>query len=63
MKRSHCAALAFILATVLAGCDQREPDCTNPKTQDDKQQCAHKESTEGRIKPTEKPKNWLEVKP
>jgi|JI8StandDraft_2_1071088.scaffolds.fasta_scaffold722839_2 predicted small lipoprotein YifL len=66
MNRLHPAALALVFVALLAGCGQKEPqepDCKNPSTQEEKQKCAHKESTEPRIAPTEKPKNWLEVKP
>lgn len=60
MNHLHLAALAIVFASVLAGCGQREPDCKNPRNQEEKQQCAHKAATEPRISPTEKPKNWLE---
>ena len=68
MNRLHPAALAIVFVALLAGCGQKEPgqqepDCKHPSTQEEKQKCAHKESTEPRIAPTEKPKNWLEVKP
>lgn len=63
MNRLHPAAQAIVFAALLAGCGQREPDCKNPRNQEEEQQCARKESTEPRIAPTEKPKNWLEVKP
>jgi predicted small lipoprotein YifL len=65
MKRLHLATLAIVFASALAGCGQKEssqqePDCKSPSTQEEKQKCAHKEATEPRISPTEKPKNWLE---
>lgn len=60
MNRLHPAALAIVFVALLAGCGQQEPDCKNPRTQEDKQKCANKEATESRISPTEKPKNWLE---
>jgi predicted small lipoprotein YifL len=68
MNRLHPAALAIVFVAMLSGCGQKEPsqqepDCKSPGTQEEKQKCAHKESTEPRIAPTEKPKNWLDVKP
>jgi hypothetical protein len=60
MNRLHPAALAIVFVALLAGCGQQEPDCKNPRNKEEKQQCAHKEATEPRITPTEKPKNWLE---
>ncbi len=53
--------VAELLALMASGCGQRELDCKNPRNQEEKQQCAHKESTESRIAPTEKPKNWLDL--
>jgi hypothetical protein len=55
--------VASAFAALLVGCDHHELDCAKPRTHEEQQQCAHKESTEGRIAPTEKPKNWLEIKP
>ena len=55
-------AVAMFVALLVSGCSQREPDCKNPRSQEEQQQCdAHKSSTESRIAPTEKPKNWLEL--
>lgn len=54
-------AVALVVALLASGCGQRELDCKNPRNQEEQQQCAHKASTESRIAPTEKPKNWLEL--
>ena len=54
-------AAAVVAVLLASGCDQREPDCGNPRNQEERQQCAHKASTESRIAPTEQPKNWLEL--
>lgn len=62
MTTRQLITTAMILG-VLSGCGQRELDCKNPRNPEEKQHCAHKEATEPRISPTEKPKNWLEVKP
>ncbi len=50
-----------VMALLASGCGQRELDCENPRNQEERQQCAHKASTESRIAPTEQPKNWLEL--
>ncbi len=55
-------AVAMVVALLISGCSQRELDCKNPRSQEEQQQCdARKSSTESRIAPTEKPKNWLEL--
>ena len=54
-------ALVSIVAMLMAGCSQQNTDCDNPSTTEQKQQCAHQASTESRIAPTEKPKNWLDL--
>jgi predicted small lipoprotein YifL len=48
MKKTTVFFLAVLAATAVAGCGQREPDCENPRTQKEQEQCAHKESTEPR---------------
>ena len=54
--------VAVVVATLSASaCGQRELDCKDPKNPEEQQKCAHKASTESRIAPTEKPKNWLEL--
>lgn len=62
----HIKPISILVATAVvtllaSGCGQREPDCENPRDQEERQQCAHKASTESRIAPTEQPKNWLEL--
>jgi hypothetical protein len=55
-------AVAVVVALLASGCGQRELDCKSPRNQEEERQCAaHKSSTESRIAPTEKPKNWLEL--
>ena len=54
-------AIAAIVAVLASGCGQREFDCKTPRNREEQQQCAHKASTESRIAPTEKTKNWLEL--
>lgn len=63
MHAKHITPLVFAVATALlvTGCGQRALDCKKPNSQEEQQQCAHKASTESRIAPTEKPKNWLEL--
>lgn len=63
MHVKYISPLAVVGATVLlvSGCGQHELDCKSPRNQEERQQCAHKASTESRIAPTEKPKNWLEL--
>lgn len=63
MQAKHITPLIFAVAVALlvSGCGQRELDCKKPSNQEEQQQCAHKASTESRIAPTEKPKNWLEL--
>jgi PBP1b-binding outer membrane lipoprotein LpoB len=62
VKHITPVAVAMIVALLVSGCSQRELDCKNPRSQEEQQQCdAHKSSTESRIAPTEKPKNWLEL--
>ncbi len=53
--------LASVVALLMAGCSQQDTDCDNPSTTEQKQRCAHQASTESRIAPTEKPKNWLDL--
>lgn len=53
--------IVVVTALMVSGCAQHELDCKNPSNQEERQQCAHKASTESRIAPTEKPKNWLEL--
>ncbi len=54
-------ALASVVAMLMLGCSQQNTDSDNPSTTAQKQQCAHQASTESRIAPTEKPKNWLDL--
>lgn len=61
VKKLMLVAVAVIAALLASGCGQRELDCKAPRDQDERQQCAHKTSTEDRIAPTEKPKNWLDL--
>jgi outer membrane biogenesis lipoprotein LolB len=64
MHVKHIApvAVAMVVALLLFGCSQPELDCKNPRNAEERQQCAaHQSSTESRIAPTEKPKNWLEL--
>ena len=61
VKKITLVATAVIAALLASGCGQRELDCKAPRDQDERQQCAHKASTEDRIAPTEKPKNWLDL--
>ena len=60
-KRLMPLAVAIIAALLTPGCGQRELDCKVPRNQEEQQQCTHKASTENRIAPTEKPKNWLDL--
>ncbi len=63
MHIRYILPLAVVVATALlvSGCGKHELDCKSPRNQEERQQCAHKASTESRIAPTEKPKNWLEL--
>lgn len=63
MHIRYISPLPVVVATALlvSGCGQHELDCKSPRNQEERQQCAHKASTESRIAPTEKPKNWLEL--
>lgn len=61
VKKLKLVAVAVIAALLASGCAQREIDCKAPRNQAEQQQCAHKVSTEDRITPTEKPKNWLDL--
>ncbi|MEO5793725.1 MAG: hypothetical protein ABIP34_01495 [Rhodoferax sp.] len=59
VKKLTLVAAAVVAALLASGCGQRELDCKAPRNQEEQEQCAHKTSTEDRIAPTEKPKNWL----
>lgn len=61
IKKLTLVAVAIIAALLIFGCSQRALDCKAPRNQDEQQQCAHKASTEDRITPTKKPKNWLDL--
>lgn len=61
VKKLTLVAAVIIAALLASGCGQRELDCKAPRSQDERQQCAHKASAEDRIAPTEKPKNWLDL--
>ena len=61
VKKLTLVAVAVIAALLASGCGQRELDCKAPRNQEERQQCANKASTEDRIAPTEKPKNWLDL--
>lgn len=63
MHVKYIKPLAAVMAMVLlvSGCGQHELDCKSPRNQEERQQCAHKASTESRIAPTSQPRNWLEL--
>lgn len=48
MKKTTAFFLVALAAAGIASCGQRELDCENPQTQKEREQCAHKESTESR---------------
>lgn len=62
-QKTAAGSLAVVLlaAVMASGCAPSEPDCNNPRNQEEQQQCAHKASTESRIEPTKNPQNWLEL--
>ena len=49
-----------LLAGTLAGCESATPDCTAPQNQQQRQECAHRASTESRGPDTlpANPKKW-----
>lgn len=49
-----------LLASTLAGCEPSPPDCTDPQNQQQRQECAHRASTEPRGPDTlpANPKKW-----
>ena len=61
VKKLMLVAAAVVAVLLASGCGQRELDCKAPRDQDERQQCAHKASTEDRIAPTKKPENWLDL--
>jgi uncharacterized lipoprotein len=61
MKKNKALVLTAIAAALLAGCGKQEPDCSKPKNQQERDQCAaHKTSTEPRGPDTlpANPKKW-----
>lgn len=49
MKKLNLLLFTVIAAAFLVGCDKQEPDCMNPKNQQERDQCAaHKEATDPR---------------
>lgn len=63
MQGKHIQICIFVasLGFVVSGCGQRELDCNHPRSQKEQQECAKQGSEEGPIKPTEKPKDWLDL--
>ena len=61
VKKLTLVVAAGVAAILASGCGRRELDCKAPRNHEEQQQCAHKASTEDRIAPTEKPKNWLDL--
>jgi hypothetical protein len=60
MNKSVIVFLVTVSCAALAGCDQQDVNCSAPKSQSQRSQCAHKASTESRGPDTlpANPKKW-----
>lgn len=60
MRKMNALVVAVVVAGVLAACGTKEPDCTKPRDEKERAQCANKGSREPRGPDTlpSNPKRW-----